>query len=98
MNRAYFEYRVKGIDDLKEAGVNLDEMKFIPLQSQITYTDLKGNEFIRIISKQQELTKDQQEAEKEVKASILTGYVAKETANLALQGKSLFYLVLQIIY
>jgi hypothetical protein len=86
-NEAYFEYRVKGLKDLQEAGVNLDETKSIPLQSQITYTDLKGNEFVRIISKQQELTKDQEEAQKEVKAAILTNYVQKQSANLVLNGK-----------
>ena len=57
------------------------------MQSQITYKDMKGNEFVRVISKQQELTQDQKEAKKGVRAEILTGYVQKESANLVLQGR-----------
>lgn len=87
-NEAYMEYRVKELQALREAGVDLNKVESLPLQSQITYTDLKGNEFVRVISKQQELTKDQNEAGKDMKADILTNYVAKETANLALQGKT----------
>jgi len=87
-NEAYFEYRVKKLTDLQEAGINLEETKSIPMQCQITYTDLKGNEFVRVICKQQNLTKDVKEAKKEVKASILTGYVQKEGANLVLKGRA----------
>ena len=68
-------------------GLDLEEIKSIPMQSQITYTDMKGNEFVRVISKQQGLTQDQKEAKKGVKANILSGYVQTESANLVLQGK-----------
>jgi hypothetical protein len=87
-NEAYFEYRVKKLKDLQEAGVNLEETTSIPMQCQISYTDLKGNEFVRIICKKQNLTKDVKEAKKDIKASILTGYVQKESANLVLKGKA----------
>ena len=78
---------MKKLKDLQEAGINLEETKSIPMQCQISYTDLKGNEFVRIICKEQNLTKDVKEAKKDVKTSIFTGYVQKEGANLALKGK-----------
>lgn len=86
-NRMFFEYRVKKADDIKKLGTDVENMTFLPLQAQISYTDLKGNEFVRIISKQQELTKDKEEADKEVDAPILTNFVHKATANLAIYGK-----------
>ena len=78
---------MKKLKDLQEAGINLEETKSIPMQCQISYTDLKGNEFVRIICKEQNLTKDVKEAKKAVKAEILTGYVQKESANLVLNGR-----------
>jgi len=87
-NQAYFEYRVKATEELQESGVNLDELEYLPLQAQITYTDLQGNEFALIVTRKQELTKDQSEAEKGIKADILAGYVEKQSANLLLEGKA----------
>jgi len=73
--------------ELQQAGISLEYTKSIPMQSQVTYTDMKGNQFVRVISKQQGLTQDQKEVKKGVKANILSGYVQTESANLVLQGK-----------
>ncbi len=78
---------MKKLKDLQDAGINLEETTSIPMQIQINYTDLKGNEFVRIICKKQSLTKDVKEAKKEIKASVLTGYVQTESAGLVLKGK-----------
>ena len=91
-DRAYFEYHVKKMQELEKAGIDLKNTKAIPMQSQITYKDMKGNEFVRVISKQQELTQDQKEAKKGVRAEILTGYVQKESANLVLQGRYNYFI------
>ena len=85
--RAYFEYSVKTIDELKQAELSLEDLESLPLQAQISYTDLKGNQFIFVASQRQKLTKDQKEAEKGLKADILAGYVQKQSANLVLDGK-----------
>jgi len=87
-NQAYFEYRVKATEELQESGVNLDELEYLPLQAQITYTDLQGNEFALIVTRKQELTKDQNEAEKGIKADILAAYAEKQSAHLILEGKA----------
>jgi len=87
-NQAYFEYRVKATEELQASGVNLDGLDSLPLQAQITYTDLDGNEFALIVTRKQQLTKDQNEAEKGVNAEILAGYVEKQSANLMLEGKA----------
>jgi len=89
---------VKKLKDLQEAGINLEETTSIPIQCQISYTDLKGNEFVRIICKKQNLTKDVKEAKKDIKASILTGYVQKESADLVLKGKYQKYVFKNSIY
>jgi len=78
---------VKATEELQASGVNLDGLDSLPLQAQITYTDLDGNEFALIVTRKQQLTKDQNEAEKGVNAEILAGYVEKQSANLMLEGK-----------
>ena len=59
----------------------------MPLQAQISYTDLDGNEFVFVISRKQDLTKDHKEAEQGIKADILSNYAEKQSANLILAGR-----------
>lgn len=86
-NEAYFEYRVKSVEELQKGEINLEDLEFLPLQAQIFYTDLEGNEYVLVVSRRQELTKDHKEVEKGMKTDILAGYVQKQSANLVLDGK-----------
>jgi len=70
--------------------MSLEDLDWIPLQSQITYTDLQGNQYIRVICKKQELTRDQDEVHKGAKAEVLANFVQVQNANLVLNGKLVF--------
>ncbi len=67
--------------------MSLEELDWIPLQSQITYTDLQGNQFIRVICKKQEFTRNQDDVHKGAKAEVLANFVQVQNANLVLGGK-----------
>jgi len=86
-NEAYFQYRIKNIEELQLEDINLEELEFLPLQAQISYTDLKGNEYVLVVSRKKDLTKDQKEAVKGIKAEILSNYAEKQSANLILAGR-----------
>jgi len=86
-NEVYFEYKVKSNAELKKEKMSLANLDWIPLQSQITYTDLQGNQFIRVICKKQMLTQDQDEVHKDAKAHVLANFVQVQNANLVLGGR-----------
>lgn len=79
-------YRVKTSEELKELGLNLENLKEIPAQAQLKYFDKAGNKYLRVISRTQPLTNDREVAEKNVNVDILTNHMQKQAASLALDG------------
>lgn len=67
--------------------MNIENLEWIPLQSQIKYRDLSGNEFVRVICKKQLLTKDHEEVHKEAKPEVLAKFIQKESADHVLKGE-----------
>ena len=45
-----FEYELRDEEDLKFLEINLQNLKKVPFQSQITYTSPRGGKFLRVIS------------------------------------------------
>ena len=59
----------------------------IPLQAQIIYYDLNGNKYVRVITKNQNISHDKKDVEKKADISILATHAVQKNAQLALEGK-----------
>lgn len=83
-----FEYGIKSAQELQLVGnVNLNAMKFIPLQSVIYYENLREMKCIRLITENFEVTHEVEEVKKERKANVLASHAMQITTNLARKGK-----------
>ena len=56
--RISFEYELREEEDLKFMEINIEELKKVPFQAQITYDSPKGGKFIRVISSESKTTMD----------------------------------------
>lgn len=48
--RVSFEYELRCEEDIKFMEIDIDKLKTVPFQAQITYTSSKGGKFLRVIS------------------------------------------------
>lgn len=56
-----FEYTLKPISELvKMEDLNLEEIKYFPFQTQISYTSLDGARLLRVITKKMEVSTDRE--------------------------------------
>ncbi len=72
--------------EVKELGLNTTDIKSLPFQLQIRYTKLDGTKCIRIISKEQPVTWDKQQAEQHANVDILGLNSVQQAAKAAQQG------------
>jgi len=59
----------------------------LPFQIQVTYTDLEGARAMRVLTQKKPVTKERQEAEKNVNYNILGTNACQQSARLAQKGK-----------
>ena len=52
--------------------LNLLELKALPFQAQISYTALDGSKYLRVISKQLEISNDRKELEAKADFNLLS--------------------------
>jgi hypothetical protein len=82
-----FEYTVKSQQECERENINIDRIKKAPFQALINYISADGIRYIKVISKEQEITRNQQEAEQNLNVDILSAHSAAKTANLAMIGQ-----------
>lgn len=82
------EYCTKSSKELKEMkDIDLSKIKALPFQAQIKYVALDGMRCVRLITKQQEVTFDKEEAKKEVDYKMISVNAIQKTAQLAKKGE-----------
>ncbi|XP_069130895.1 circularly permutated Ras protein 1-like [Argopecten irradians] len=67
-------------------GRDTDELKELPFQLQVKYTDVDGATALRVLTKTKPVTRDRAQAEKKMKMDVLAKHAAQVSANLALDG------------
>lgn len=81
------EYCTKPSKELKEMqDIDFSKLKALPFQAQIKYVTLDGMRCVRLITKQQEVTSDKEEAKKEVDYKVISVNAIQKTAQLAKKG------------
>jgi len=81
-----FEYQTKNDVELQQEGIDLNDVKEVPLQATITYISSQGNKILRIITKKQLTTEDITQAEKNVKVKVLATRATQKTSAMAGKG------------
>eukprot|EP00831_Metopus_contortus_P077762 TRINITY_DN7379_c0_g1_i1.p1 TRINITY_DN7379_c0_g1~~TRINITY_DN7379_c0_g1_i1.p1 ORF type:complete len:156 (-),score=33.47 TRINITY_DN7379_c0_g1_i1:145-612(-) len=75
------------LEEIKKiADLDLSAIKKLPFQAQLKYTTLCGMKCVRVLTKQQEITFDKEEAMKKVVYNILSTNAIKQSAKMAKKG------------
>jgi hypothetical protein len=84
-----FEYTLKSNEELAQmANFDLDLKKKIPFQTQITYKSNSGMNCVRVISQEQDITHDKEEAKEAANYDVLSVNAVQKTGNLVKAGKN----------
>jgi hypothetical protein len=81
-----FEYDLKDPKKLKEFGIDLNALKKLPFQAQVTYTTHQGK-FLRIMSKFQEVSHKLEEVEREASIPVIANRAIKKSVQETLSNK-----------
>jgi len=79
------EYQVKPKAERQKIGVDMD-LEELPFQVQITYTNLKGDVCLRVISQNRPVTREKAVAERAAKVEMLMAHNMQHTGRLAGEG------------
>lgn len=82
-----FEYEVRDEEDLKFMEINIENLKTVPFQAQITYSSPKGGRFLRVISSESKTTTEKKVMEKEANIGVVHQRIASNTAAMYSRGQ-----------
>ena len=82
-----FEYCMKGPNILAAMEIDLNTMKYLPFQTEIIFKSMEGKQLARVVTQQQEITFEKEEAKKEADVEVMAIHAVKQTANLARKGE-----------
>jgi len=83
----YVEYSFKKSEELaKYDDVNLENLKYVPFQSIIDYTNLAGDRCIRVVTKQQQICTEKDIVQKQANYDIISTNAIQKTSKLAKEG------------
>lgn len=82
------EYRIKPTEELsKMADVDFTKLERIPFQTQISYMNLEGMKCVRLVTKNQKITFEKEEAKKAADYKVISVNAVQQTAKLARKGQ-----------
>ena len=82
------EYKIKDSKELdKMTDVDFTKLDRIPFQTQISYINLEGMKCVRLVTKNQSITFEKEEAKKEADYKVISVNAVQQTAKLARKGK-----------
>ncbi|CAK61233.1 unnamed protein product (macronuclear) [Paramecium tetraurelia] len=81
-----FEYELKSEQELKKENIDIKKLKQIPFQIRITYTNLKGDRMMKVVTKLVQTTQNKVEAEKSAQVEVIHKRLAQKTAQIAKKG------------
>jgi len=83
----YYEVKFKKAIKLAEMKeINFDELKNLIFQIEVTYRNKAGGKYIRVITKNMEVSDNKEEIEKQANFDIITACEIQKSAKLAGQG------------
>ena len=71
---------------LKYEDIDMTQIKEFPFQAQIAYTALNGDKCLRIITKNQAVSNERQELEKQADANMMMRNCIQQSAKIARDG------------
>lgn len=86
--RVTFEYELREEEDLKFMEIDVEKLKKVPFQSQITYTSPKGGKYLRVISSESKTTTEKEEMKKDANIGVVHQRVATNTAAMFGKGRA----------
>ncbi|CAD8204307.1 unnamed protein product [Paramecium octaurelia] len=81
-----FEYELKSEQELKKENIDIKKLNQIPFQIRITYTNLKGERMMKVVTKLLQTTQNKVEAEKSAEVEVIHKRLAQKTAQIAKKG------------
>lgn len=81
-----FEYMVRDFSELEQLGINIEQYKQLPFQSQIHFTNSEGNKCMRVITAMQDTTDDLDDAG-DINLKVIGINAAQRSAHLASKGE-----------
>ena len=82
-----FEYTLKSLDKIIEMeDVDLENLKTLPFQTQITYKTLDGAKIVKVITQQLTICSDREDVEKDANYEILGQHAIQQSAKMAQKG------------
>jgi hypothetical protein len=83
----YVEYSFKKSEEIaKYDNVDLENLKYVPFQSIIDYTNLAGDRCIRVVTKQQQICTEKDIVQKQANFDIISTNAIQKTSKLAKDG------------
>jgi hypothetical protein len=82
-----FAFNLKPRDQLERLGIDINELKAIPIQAVISYTSLEGMRCVRVINKIQPITQNKYQAQGSSKIEMMARAGKRQAARFAEQGQ-----------
>lgn len=85
-----FEFKFKSKKELAKLQLKAEDLKELPFQAQIEYTNMEENEVLRVITMKLPVTQNKEEVKKGANVKIVAMRVAHDVAKEADLGNTLF--------
>ncbi|CAD8201363.1 unnamed protein product [Paramecium octaurelia] len=81
-----FEYQLKNDQELQKEQIDIKDLKNVPFQIKVNYTNLHGDRLMRVVTQLVSTTENVKEAEEEAEVEVIHKRMAQKTAQIAKKG------------
>ncbi|CAD8172076.1 unnamed protein product [Paramecium pentaurelia] len=81
-----FEYQLKNDQELQKEQIDIKDLKTVPFQIKVNYTNLHGDRLMRVVTQLVLATENVKEAEEEAEVEVIHKRMAQKTAQIAKKG------------
>ena len=83
----YFEFKFKKAKMISDMNININEVKKIPIQCIIEYTDKNNGKYIEVFTDLKTVSSNKEEILKIADFDVVSGNAIQKSAKLAMEGK-----------
>ena len=83
----YFEFKFKKAKLISDMNININQIKKIPIQCIIEYTDKNNGKYIKVFTDLKTVSSNKEEILKQADFDVVSGNAIQKSANLAKEGK-----------
>ncbi len=83
----YFEFKFKKAKLISDMNININEVKKIPIQCIIEYTDKNNGKYIKVFTELKTVSSNKDEILKIADFDVVSGNAIQKSAKLAMEGK-----------